>query len=67
MTVRRLRTNQRGPKCSYCRDPATYRGLLFTKFACKQHKSLLAAADAEQERREAYSTEAEYSLGLDRY
>lgn len=67
MTVRRLRTNQRGPKCSYCPGHASYRGLMFTKFACKQHKPLLEAADADQERRDSYLSEAEYSIGLDRY
>lgn len=67
MTVRKLRTNRRGPKCSYCPDPASLRGLMFTKFSCKMHKPLLEAADAEQERRDSYVSEAEYSIGLDRY
>jgi hypothetical protein len=67
MTVRRLRKNQRGPKCSYCDSRAVYRGLMFTKFGCSLHKPLLDSEDAAQERRDAHCTEAEYSLGLSRF
>lgn len=64
MTVRKLRQNQRGPKCSYCPERAVYRGLMFTKFGCEQHKPMLDKEDAAQEARDSYSTDAEFSLGL---
>lgn len=64
MTVRKLRKKQRGPKCSYCPERAEYRGLMFTKFGCAQHKAALDAEDAAQERRDSYSTDAEFSLCL---
>lgn len=64
MTVRKLRKNQRGPTCSYCLNRAVHRGLVFTRFACAEHKPLLDAADEAQERLDASLTEAEYSIGL---
>jgi hypothetical protein len=64
MTVRRLRSKQHGPSCSYCAERAVWRGVYFTRFACSDHKPQLDHADAEQTARdEHYETGRAYSHG----
>lgn len=48
MTVRRLRSMQRGPSCSYCAERAVWRGVYFTRYACEGHKPQLVHADRQQ-------------------
>ena len=64
MTVRVLRAKQRGPNCSYCANKAKWRGVYFTRFACAEHEGLLRTADAEQERRDACHSEADWYAGV---
>lgn len=45
MAVRKLKTKQRGPKCSWCETKATYRGFMFGKHACEEHMAELKAWD----------------------
>lgn len=49
MTVRRLRANQRGPKCSWCAGKATHRGFMFGKLACADHIAELTAWDKREQ------------------
>jgi hypothetical protein len=60
MTVRRLRANQRGPRCSYCSERAVHRGCLFTRFACPDHLDKLRTEDAGRARIEQYVSDAEF-------
>lgn len=64
MTVRKLRSKQRGPRCSYCDARAVWRGVYFTKFACDEHKPRLDAADSEQTRRDSVQSDADWILGV---
>lgn len=64
MTVRRLRAKQRCHRCDHCDARATWRGVYFTRFACEDHFGLLDAEDKGQSARDAYQTEAEWSLGI---
>lgn len=48
MTVRRLKSKQRGPFCSHCSARAVWRGVGFTRFACTEHLATLEAEDAKQ-------------------
>ncbi len=45
MTVRRLKTKQLGPKCSFCDEKAVHRGYGFGKFACGSHHQQLSEWD----------------------
>lgn len=49
MAVRKLKTKQRGPKCSYCEHRATHRGFGFGWFSCDKHIDQLT----EQDRRDS--------------
>lgn len=45
MAVRKLRSKQFGPECSFCDERAIWRGFMFNKFACAAHRSALVAWD----------------------
>lgn len=49
MSVRQLKSKQRGPTCSWCASKATHRGFMFGKFACADHRANLEAWDAREQ------------------
>lgn len=59
--MKKLKQNQIGPWCSYCKNRATYRQNGFSgKFSCEEHKENLKADEQESYRRELCYTEADY-------
>lgn len=64
MTVRRLRANQRGTRCSYCDCRATHRGVYFTRFSCEDHLIALYNEDQVQDLHDGKQSMADWSIGL---
>lgn len=62
MTVRRLRGKQVGPRCSFCPERASWRGVYFTRFACNSHHAELSAEDKRQAIRDSHESEADYAI-----
>lgn len=62
MTVRRLRSKQRGPICSFCSKRADLRGVGFSRFACEAHRELLEAEDRRASAPD--HSDAAFALGL---
>ena len=67
--MRRLKSKQRGPWCDWCKEDdiktrAVWRGFMFSKFACEDHREHLESRDEEQQQRDSYQTDAEFQLGV---
>jgi len=59
MTVRKLRSKQRGPWCSYCDNRAVHTSG-HRKWACTEHLTQLHEYNDHQETQDSYETEGEY-------